>query len=124
LAGALKIEDLGLTLTKGYVSGGAGRLLWQDGEVVAPVPLLAGACEVELSRDDGGLLVKFASRGEQFDSNGLVLLAETGEYSVNGALNVKPGRNNQLSSLFAFLGRPDSSGAIKLEAKGHLAPLY
>lgn len=124
LAGVVEIADLSLSVRDGYLSGGSGQLTWRKAQVNSPYQMSLGGVQLDLSRENEGILFRINDLGESLQTSGMGFLSARGQYSFDGTIGARQGSAPELATFLQILGQPGADGLVKLEFKGQMARIF
>jgi hypothetical protein len=113
--GVLGVDLQDISIKKGIITSGRGRMVWHGAGFSAPQPVALGDFEMNLSSDASGVKGVLHDTGGPLQAQGTLLLKPDGGYQFTGTLAA---RNAQLAEGLKFLGTPGPNGAISVAWSG------
>jgi hypothetical protein len=113
--GVLGVDLHDISIKKGIMTSGRGRMVWHGAGFSAPQPVALGDLEMNLSSDASGVKAVLHDTGGPLQAQGVLLLKPDGGYQFTGTLAA---RNPELAEGLKFLGTPGPNGAISLAWSG------
>ena len=121
--GKLNINMKSVNYKNGVVSNAFGNLAWLDAEITLFQPVALGNFELNLTTDDKGVNGELKDKGGPLQSEAKILLAENGDYSIDGEVMLRDSSRRDLQQALQNMGRPNAKGQIPLKQKGNLKQL-
>lgn len=121
--GALAINLKELEVKNKTVATALGSLVWQDAEITILKPMPLGSLKVDLKPTSDGIEGVISDMGGPLKVEGLVSLDHEGKYEIKAELALRDPEQQDLKNAIYSLGRPDSSGKVKLQQTGNIASL-
>jgi len=118
--GALAVNLKEFEIKGKTVATALGSLVWQDAEITILKPMPLGSLKVELEPTNEGIKGVISDMGGPLQVEGLVTLDHEGKYNLSAEVAVRDPQQQDLRNAINSIGRPDSSGKVRLQQSGNL----
>jgi len=117
--GTLDWTDVSLSMDDKTVHQASGNIKWKDATLLVNNNLLTlGTINIEVSDEDGDLLLTITDQNSQLDVRGKLRLGVDKRYHL--LLNLSDELPSNIKNVVLMVARPDGKGRLRMNTKGRL----
>jgi len=118
--GTVNLKDVELEIEQEKIMHAAGRIHWQQAELLSPENIVLGGFNADLNQKDGDLLIQLMDTGGAVSLVGDIQFSLDGQFEYLMKVAVRDTSATGLLDAFNQLGQTDENGKVTLQDRGNV----